>query len=76
MSPTTATSAFERSNPAGIITTVAGNSTPEDVLNTNGGNGGPATAAQLAGVLSIALYPTGTTLYIADIDANLSAGST
>ena len=57
-------------DPAGIITTVAGDGTPEDVLNTNGGDGGPATAAQLAGVLSIALDPTGTTLYIADIDAN------
>lgn len=57
-------------DPAGIITTVAGDGTLDDVLNTNGGDGGPATAAQLAGVLSIALDPTGTTLYIADIDAN------
>ena len=57
-------------DPAGIITTVAGDGTLEDVLNTNGGDGGPATAAQLAGVLSIALDPTGMRLYIADIDAN------
>jgi hypothetical protein len=54
-----------RISPAGIITTVAGTGTWGDT-----GDGGQATAAQLSGLLSLALSPPGDTLYIADIDNN------
>lgn len=54
-----------RISPAGIITTVAGTGTWGDT-----GDGGQATAAQLSGLLSLALSPAGDTLYIADIDNN------
>ena len=54
-----------RISPAGIITTVAGTGTWGD-----SGDGGQASAAQLSGLLSLALSPAGDTLYIADIDNN------
>ena len=54
-----------RISTAGIITTVAGTGTWGDT-----GDGGQATAAQLSGLLSLALSPAGDALYIADIDNN------
>ena len=56
---------IRRVSPAGIITTVAGNGTLGDT-----GDGGPALAAQISGVLSIALNPAASALFIADIDNN------
>ena len=56
--PQSSTVALAQSS--GLITTVAGNGTPG-----SGGDGGPATSAQLRGIMGIAVDPAGN-LYIAD----------
>jgi uncharacterized protein (TIGR03437 family) len=55
---------IRRVSPAGIITTVAGNA-----VQGFGGDGGPATSANLNGPVSVAIDPTGI-LFIADTGNN------
>ena len=54
-----------RISPGGVISTIAGNGTYGD-----GGDGGPATAAQLGSIEAIALSPADDVLYISDGGTN------
>ncbi|MBE7436604.1 MAG: hypothetical protein HS100_21995 [Anaerolineales bacterium] len=56
---------IRRISPGGVISTIAGNGAYGD-----GGDGGPATAAQLGSIEAIALSPADDILYIADVGMN------
>ena len=68
--PDTGNYRVRRISTNGIITTVAGNGVNGFITTGDDGDGGPATLATIGVVGSIALSPTGDTLYIADSNNN------